>query len=266
MTSIADRFRELHQSGSFVIPNPFDVGSARLLEAMGFSALATTSSGFASTLGRLDMSVTRDELVHHVASIVAATNIPVNVDAERCYSDDLGGIAETVDLLAEAGAAGISIEDWDPVAQHIDDFEAAVARVGAAATAARARGVVLTARSENHLHGVEDLDDTCNRLRAYINAGAEVVYAPGLSDPAHIAKVVALGAPVNVLLLPHGPSVSALAELGVRRVSVGGTLAAFAQGAMVSAAQHLLDTGSFDPATPRVPGPLLLKAFAARSR
>ena len=258
------RFHEMHASGTFIIPNPYDIGSARLLECMGFTALATTSAGFAGTLGRLDMAIARDELVPHVAALAAAVEVPLNVDAERCFAETLEGIAETIDLLASAGAAGISIEDWNPERNQIDPFDMAVARVKAAASAARARGVVLTARAENHLHGVTDLADTLNRLRAYLIAGADVIYAPGLTTPDQIAQVVALGAPVNVLLMPSTPTVGELTNLGVRRISTGGALAAFAQGAMVAAAQQLLDGGMYAPTNVRPPKPLTEQAFRPR--
>src|SRR5689334_9066189 len=155
------RFKALHDRKQlFVMPNPWDVGSARLLEAAGFDALATTSAGFAWTLGRLDQSVSREELVAHVRQVARATTVPLNVDSERCYPDDAGGVAETVGLLAEAGAAGCSIEDYDPVTGAIDDLESAAARVAKAATAAHALSppLVLTGRAENHIHGVDDLD------------------------------------------------------------------------------------------------------------
>src|SRR6476469_3609133 len=151
------RFAELHaREGTFVMPNPWDVGSAKLLASVGAEALATTSAGFAWTLGRLDGQVTRDELVAHVAALADATDLPLNVDSERCFPDDPGGVAETVRLLADAGAAGCSIEDWDPAAGRIDDVAIAAERVAAAAAAAHAlpEPLVLTARAENHLHGV----------------------------------------------------------------------------------------------------------------
>ena len=255
---------EMHASGTFIIPNPYDIGSARLLEGMGFTALATTSAGFAGTLGRLDMAITRDDLVPHVAALAAAVEVPLNVDAERCFAETPEGIAETIELLAKAGAAGISIEDWNPQRNQIDPLDVAIARVKAAATAARVAGVVLTARAENHLHGVTDLADTLNRLRAYLDAGADVIYAPGLTTPDQIAQVVALGAPVNVLLMPSTPTVGELTNLGVRRISTGGALAAFAQGAMVAAAQQLLDGGMYTTGNVRPPKSLTDQAFRAR--
>jgi 2-methylisocitrate lyase-like PEP mutase family enzyme len=183
-----DRFHALHKSGTFVMPNPFDIGTARLLEAMGFPAIATTSAGFAATLGRLDMETSRAELVDHVRAIAGSVDVPVNVDAERCFADDPGGVRETIELLADAGAAGISIEDWNPAEDRTDDLKIAAERVQAAATAAHARGVVLTARADQHIHGSTDFADTINRLRAYIQAGADVVYAPGITTPTQLNK------------------------------------------------------------------------------
>jgi 2-methylisocitrate lyase-like PEP mutase family enzyme len=249
--SVADRrarFRELHaRDRLFVMPNPWDKGSARLLASCGFEALATTSAGFAWSLGKLDQSVTRDELVAHVARLAEATALPLNVDSERCYPDDPGGVAETVALLADAGPAGFSIEDYDPAADRIDDVEVAAQRVAAAAEAAHGldEPMVLTGRCENHIRGVDDLEDTIVRLIAYRDAGADVVYAPGLADLDQIAAVVkAVGVPVNVLALPNGPAVSELASVGVRRVSTGGMLARAAYGALLSGAKELLDDGT----------------------
>ncbi|GAA2669564.1 isocitrate lyase/PEP mutase family protein [Actinoplanes palleronii] len=245
MTAARERFRELHESGTFVMPNPWDAGSARLLASLGFAALATTSSGFAATLGKLDQQVTRDELVAHVAALTAAVEIPLNVDAERCFAATAAGIAETVDLLAAAGAAGISIEDYDPAADRVETLEAGAERVAAAARACARHGIVLTARAENHLYGRDDLDDTVARLLAYRAAGADVVYAPGLRTPAEITRVVSeVSAPVNVLAVPGAPAVPELAALGVRRVSTGGALAWAAYGALRDAAQELLTTGT----------------------
>ncbi len=240
-----DRFRALHREGLFVMPNPMDVGSARLLASMGFVALATTSSGLAATLGRRDYGVARDELLEHVAAVAAAVDVPLNVDSERCFGDDPAGVAETVELLAAAGASGCSIEDFDPATGSIDPLEVAVPRVAAAAQAARDRGVVLTARAENHLHGVDDLDDTIARLRAYRDAGAEVVFAPGVADPRQIRRLVeAVEMPVNVIATPGGPPIPELAALGVRRVSTGGSLARAAYGAIASAAAELQGPGT----------------------
>ncbi len=251
MTTMTDRFRALHAEGIFVMPNPYDLGSARLLAALGFPALASTSSGLAMTLGRLDMTVDRDEVLDHIRPLAAATDLPLNVDSERCYADDLPGVTETVESLADAGVAGCSIEDWNPVANSIDPIETAVQRVAAAAAGAATTGIVLTARCENHLHGITDLDDTIARLQAYVGVGAEVVYAPGLADLGQIARVVnEVGVPVNVLILPGGPSVAQLGEAGVRRISTGGLLARIAMGAMVAAAERLRDDGVVNTTEP----------------
>ncbi len=229
------------------MPNPWDVGSAKLLAAAGFEALATTSAGFAWALGKHDQKVTRDELVAHVAALTEATAIPLNVDSERCYPDDPGGVAETVSLVAGAGAAGFSIEDYDPATDAMDDIDVASARVALAAEASRALSepMVLTGRAENHIRGVDDLDDTIARLIAYRDAGADAVYAPGLTDLEQIAALVeAVGAPVNVLALPGGPTITELASVGVRRVSVGSLLAGAAYGALVAGARELQDRGT----------------------
>jgi 2-methylisocitrate lyase-like PEP mutase family enzyme len=245
MTDLRDQFRALHASGTFLLPNPWDAGSARLLAGLGFPALATTSSGLAASLGKLDQQVTRDELVAHVAAVTAAVRIPLNVDAERCFADSPAGIAETVDLLAAAGAAGISIEDYDPVAARVETLAAGAERVEAAARACARHGIVLTARAENHLYGHDDLDDTIARLRAYRAAGAEVVYAPGLRTAADIGRLVeSVDVPVNVLAVAGAPTVAELAGLGVRRVSTGGTLAWAAYGALRDAARELRDSGT----------------------
>jgi len=240
-----DRFRELHERDRlFLLPNPWDVGSAKILAALGFEALATTSAGFALAIGKPDQQVTRDELVVHVAELAAATELPLNVDSERLYPDDAGGVAESVRLLAGAGAAGCSIEDYDPKTGQIDDVGAAAERVGAAAEAARGR-LVLTGRAENHLYGVGDLDDTIARLIAYRDAGADVVYAPGLTGLDEIGRVVkAVRVPVNVLALRSGPSIAELSAVGVRRVSTGSGLARAAYSAFVTAAEELRDAGT----------------------
>ena len=247
------------------MPNPWDVGSARLLASCGFEALATTSAGFAWSVGRLDQSVSRDELIAHVARLVSATPLPLNVDSERCYPDDPGGVAETVTLLADAGAAGFSIEDYDPAGDSIDHIEVAAERVAIAAEAAH-RGpvaMVLTGRAENHIRGVDSLEDTIVRLIAYRDAGADVLYAPGLSDLEQIAAVVrAVEAPVNVLALPNGPTVAELASVGVRRISTGGSLARSAYGALMEGARELLSEGTSRYAASGVTQEALKAAFA----
>ena len=248
------------------MPNPWDVGSARLLATCGFEALATTSAGFAWALGKHDQTVTRDELVAHVAELAAATELPLNVDSERCYPDDPGGVAETVALLAEAGAAGFSIEDYDPAAErHGRDRRRrrACGSRGRAASPRLPEPMVLTARAENHIRGVDDLDDTIARLIAYREAGADALYAPGLTDLEQIASVVAaVEIPLNVLILPGGPTVAELAGVGVRRVSTGSLLAARAYGALVEAAAALRDEGTAPPSSGLVSRDALSSAFA----
>ena len=261
------RFAELHAADElFVLPNPWDVGSARLLEAQGFGALATTSAGLANSLGRHDQQVTRAELVAHVTELVAHTTIPVHVDSEACFPGEPGGITETVRLLAQAGAAGCSIEDVDPVTgPDILPVDVAAERVAEAAAAAHAPAVpmVLTARAENALYGMGDLDDTIARLVAYREAGADVLYAPGLSDLDEITRVVReVGRPVNVLALPSVPPLGALASAGVRRVSTGSLLALVAYGAMARAAQELLDGDTATYARGALDGKLRGRAFS----
>jgi 2-methylisocitrate lyase-like PEP mutase family enzyme len=242
------RFRALHaREQLFVMPNPWDVGSARLLESAGFEALATTSAGFAWSLGKLDQNVSRNELVAHVATLAAATDLPLNVDSERCYPGDPGGVTRTVELLAEAGAAGFSIEDYNPDTGSIDDVAAAAEHVAEAAEASRRQEepMVLTGRAENHIRGVDDLEDTINRLIAYRDAGADVAYAPGLTDLDQIARVVeAVRIPLNVLALPSGPSLGELAAAGVRRISTGSLLAGAAYGALLEGARELREEGT----------------------
>jgi 2-methylisocitrate lyase-like PEP mutase family enzyme len=241
-----ERFRGLHRQGLFVMPNAWDIGSARLLASLGFESIATTSSGHAASLGRADQEVSRDELLRHVEALVAAVDVPLSVDAERCFADDPAGVARTVELLAAAGAAGCSIEDYDPATRSIDAIDLATERVAAAAEAARKHGMVLTARAENHLYGIDDLADTINRLVAYRDAGAEVVYAPGLVERDQIERLVkAVDAPVNVLAMRGGPSVPELEALGVRRVSTGGGLARVAYGALIAAGRELQITGTY---------------------
>jgi 2-methylisocitrate lyase-like PEP mutase family enzyme len=235
------RFRELHEQGMFVMPNPWDLGSATILAAAGFLALATTSAGFAASIGKQDQQITLDELLAHAESLAAAVDVPLNVDSERCYADDLAGVARTVELLAATGAAGCSIEDYDPATKAIDDRAEAADRVGAAAQAAAQHGIVLTARAEGLLYGLSDLDDIVARLCAFRDAGAEVLYAPGLVHIDEIATVVReVGRPINVLRMPGAPSLADLAAAGVRRVSTGGSLARAAYATLRVSAQELL--------------------------
>ncbi len=244
VVSLRTRFAGLHASGTFVMPNAWDVGSARILESLGFKAIATTSSGHAASLGRMDQQVKLGELLEHVEALVQGVDVPVSVDAERCFADDPEGVAATVKQLAQRGASGVSIEDYHPET-GIEPVAVAAERVEAAARVARAHGITLTARAENHLYGVDDLDDTVARLGAYRNAGADVVYAPGLVNVEDITRVVEeVRIPVNVLARPHGPSVPQLAAVGVRRVSTGGALAFAAYGALAAAARELLSSGT----------------------
>src|SRR5438105_1612297 len=250
----AKAFRALHErDGAFIIPNPWDAGTARLLTALGFEALATTSLGLANTLGRIDGSgaVTREEVLENCARIAAATHLPVSADLENCYAHEPRAAAELIRLAAEAGVVGGSIEDatGDP-GKPIYDFKLAVERVHAAVETARSLPFpfTLTARAENFLHGRRDLDDTIRRLQAFEKAGADVLYAPGLRDLAAIRAVVAaVGKPVNVVMSTADPAISAaqLADAGVRRISVGGALSRLAFAAVLEAAQEMKQQGGF---------------------
>ncbi len=234
---LAERFLELHHGTSpLLMPNAWDAGSAKLLASLGFAALATTSSGFAATLGQLDCTITRDEALANSAELVAAVDLPVSADLENLYADDLEGVAQTVRLAIETGLAGCSIEDYTGRADEpIYSLELAKERVAAAAAAAHAGPVhlVLTARAENHLRGNPDLADTIARLQAYQEAGADVLYAPSITKLADLRSLVtSVDRPVNVLALPGVPSVGDLASIGVARVSVGGAFAFAALGAL----------------------------------
>jgi 2-methylisocitrate lyase-like PEP mutase family enzyme len=240
-------FLELHRPGTpLLLPNPWDAGSARILAALGYEALATTSSGFAATLGRPDMSVSRDEALAHAAAIVAATDLPVSADLENGFADDPGGVAATVQAAIEVGLAGCSIEDaTGRESDPIYDAGLAAERVAAAVEAAAGR-IVITARAENFLHGRPDLADTIARLQSFQQAGAHVVYAPGLTTSDQIKTVVSsVDVPVNVLALAAAPTVPELAELGVARVSIGGAFAFAALGALVEAATEFRDQGTY---------------------
>jgi 2-methylisocitrate lyase-like PEP mutase family enzyme len=240
-----ETFRRLHRPGDpLLIPNPWDRGSAKLLVALGFAALATTSGGFAGTLGRLDGHVTRDEALDHARGIVEAVDVPVSADLENCFADDPAGVAATVMRAVAAGLAGCSIEDYSQES-GIYDPGLARERVAAAAEAA-GEGLVLTARAENYLHDRPDLADTISRLQSYQEAGADVLYAPGLVSASDIGAVVSsVDRPVNVLARPGMPSVAELGALGAARVSVGSSLAAAGWGAVVQAALELRDAGTY---------------------
>jgi len=238
----AETFQALHAGEPFVIPNPWDAGSARVLEKLGFKALATTSSGFAFTLGRRDGDVTLDEVIAHTAALTVATNLPVSVDMENGYGAAPEDAARAVAAAAAAGAAGGSIEDFDPNGT-IYDVGHATERVAAAAEAAGE--FVLTARAENHIRGNPDLDDTIARLQAYERAGADVLYAPGLATPEEIRAVCdAVAKPVNVLARPN-LTFDEIVGAGAQRVSVGGALTWVAVAGLVSAAERIRDGGDF---------------------
>jgi 2-methylisocitrate lyase-like PEP mutase family enzyme len=239
-------FLELHRPGDpLLLPNPWDIGSARVLESLGFAALATTSSGFAASVGRRDGSVTRDEAIAHGGAIAVAVGVPVTADLEDGFGATPDDVAGTVRRAAAAGLAGCSVEDADRDADEpVRDVAQAVERVAAAAEAAG--DLVITARAENHLYGRDDLADTIDRLQRYQEAGAHVLYAPGLTDAGQLREVVrSVDRPVNVLALPGAPSVAELADLGVARISIGGSFAWVAYGALVDAAREFREQGSY---------------------
>ena len=245
-------FRKLHAEGCFVIPNPWDIGSARYLQGLGFKALATTSAGFAFTQGLPDGGVSRATMLAHFREIAAATDVPVNADFEGGFADEPEGVAVSVKLCVETGVAGLSIEDStsDPTVP-LYDFELALARVRAARAVIDAAGgdVVFTARSEGFIRGRPDLDETVRRLKAFAAAGADCLYAPGIKTREHIAAVVKAVAPkpVNFLMATATDlTVKDLADLGVRRISLGGTLARVAWTAVTRAARDIATAGKFD--------------------
>ena len=266
----AEAFRALHaRPGAFIIPNPWDAGTARLLASLGFEALATTSLGLANSLGRVDGAnvVTRQEVLDNCRAIAGATELPVNADLENGYADAPREAAEMIRLAAEAGVVGGSIEDatGDP-ARPIYDFALAVERVHAAVEVARALSFpfMLTARAENLLHGHPDLDDTIKRLQAFEKAGADVLYAPGLRDLATIRTVTSsVSRPVNVVMSAADPALtlSQLAEAGVKRVSVGGALSRLALAAFLDGAREMKDKGAFTWVRRTVPSKELKTVF-----
>ncbi|MGA8208921.1 MAG: isocitrate lyase/phosphoenolpyruvate mutase family protein [Nocardioidaceae bacterium] len=243
-------FHRLHSSGCFVMPNPWDAGSARALEQLGFEALATTSAGLAWTLGRADNHVTLDQSLEHLRHIVEAVTVPVNADLEGGYAVDPAGVAANVALAAETGIAGLSIEDSSgDEAEPLFEFGLAVERVSAARRAIddSGTGIVLTGRSEGFVCGRPDIDETIRRLRAYAEAGADCLYAPRIDKLEHVAAIVAAVAPKPVNLLVNAPftTVAEAAGLGVRRISVGGTLARTAWGGFLEAAREIAKSGTF---------------------
>jgi 2-methylisocitrate lyase-like PEP mutase family enzyme len=252
MTDRATDFLALHVPGTpLLMPNPWDAGSARLLAAMGFRALATTSAGFAGTHGRTDGNVTRDEALAHAAALVSAVEIPVSADLENGFGDDPAEVAETIRLAADSGLAGCSVEDWNPTERASYATGEAAERVAAAVEAAHGgdRRIVLTARADGHIHGrrePEDLDDTITRLQAYEQAGADVLYAPGINSIDGIRRIVdAVSQPVNVLAMADTPPVRRLAELGVARVSTGSGFYWASMGGLAGAAEELRDSGTY---------------------
>ena len=245
-------FHELHKAGCFVIPNPWDVGAARFLQSLGFKALATTSSGFAWSKGRADNSVPRDVVLAHLAEMVAATDLPVNADFESGFATDAAGVAESVRLACQTGVAGLSIEDsTGDAAKPLYDLDTAVARMRAARKAVDEAGgdTLLVGRAENFIVGRPDLDDAIARLKAYAQAGADCLYAPGIHTPEQIKAVVAAVAPKPVNLLVGAASklsVQEIAALGVRRISIGGALARAGWGAVMRTAKLIAEQGRFD--------------------
>lgn len=247
-----NKFRKLHeQGGAFIIPNPYDVGTARLLAQLGFEALATTSAGYAFSIGQRDNTVGREQMLRHVADIVTATHLPVSADLENGFGDSPETVAETIRMAAATGLAGGSIEDSTQRTDHpIYELELAVERIQAAVAVVRALPFpfTLTARAENFLVGRSDLKDTIKRLQAYQEAGADVLYAPGLASKQDIVAVVrSVDRPVNVVMGLQGVqmSLAELSEIGVKRISVGGALARAALGAFLRAAREMREHGTF---------------------
>jgi len=263
-------FRQLHVSGCFVIPNPWDIGSARYLQGLGFKALATTSSGVAWSRGHCDGGLDRQDVLDHLRDMVAATDLPVNADFESGFATDPQGVAESVRLAVETGVAGLSIEDaTGDAANPLHDIDTAVARLGAARAAIDQSGTdtLLVGRAENFFAGRPDLADTLTRLRAYAQAGADVLYAPGIRTREEMAAVVAAVAPRPVNLLVGSAielTLQDIAALGVRRVSVGGALARSAWGGFMRAARSIADQGRFDGLADAASGAELNSFFRAK--
>jgi 2-methylisocitrate lyase-like PEP mutase family enzyme len=249
-TDKANRFLGLHRPGNpLLMPNAWDLGSAALLASLGFEALATTSSGHAATLGRLDGGVTRDEALEHASTLARGVEEPVSADLENGFADEPAGVAETIGLAVRAGLAGCSVEDYSGGEDaRIYDLGLARERIAAAVEVAHAGPVklVLTARAENHIRGRDDLADTIARLQAYQEAGADVLFAPGLKAPEDIRRLVeSVERPVSVLAVPGAPSVAELASLGVARISVGGAFAFATLAALRDAAEELRENGTY---------------------
>jgi 2-methylisocitrate lyase-like PEP mutase family enzyme len=245
----AQRFQALHVPGRpLLMPNAWDVGSALLFESLGFEALATTSGGFAASRGRLDGAMTRDEVLDHCSELTNVVSVPISADLENCFADEPEGVATTIGDAIGTGLAGGSVEDFTRDRQSpIYELAQATERVRAAAEAAHSGPIpfVLTARAENYLHGRVDLADTIARLQAYQEAGADVLFAPRVVDPAELRQLLsAVDRPVNVLLVPGAPTVDELAELGVSRISIGGAVAAASYGFAIEAVRQLRETGT----------------------
>jgi 2-methylisocitrate lyase-like PEP mutase family enzyme len=258
-----DRFRALHHAGDILLmPNAWDLGSARILEHLGFLALATTSSGAAAALGKLDGQLGRDSALTHAAELAAAVDVPVSADLENGFADEPEGVARTIERAASTGLAGASVEDWSGSA--IYGLALAVERIRAATETAAGR-LLITARAENHIRGVDDLKDTIARLQAYEQAGADVLFAPGLRGAEQIRAVVdAVETPLSVLAMPGVPPVGELAELGARRVSVGGAFAFAAYAAMASAGRELQERGTYGHLGPAAEGTKLARGAFGR--
>ena len=260
-------FRRLHESGCFVIPNPWDIGTTRYLQNMGFKALATTSAGFAWARGAGDGGIKRDEMIAHIAELSAAADVPMNADFEGGYAHEPAGVAESVRLCCATGVSGLSIEDYTgDKAKALYDFDTAVARVKAARAAIDKAGgdVLLTGRSEGFIRGLPDLDETIRRLKAYAAVGADCLYAPGISTREQIAAVVKGVAPKPVNFLMGGPSelgVRDLTELGVRRISVGGALARSAWGGFIRMTKEIAEAGTFKGFAEAAPGAEIMKGL-----
>jgi 2-methylisocitrate lyase-like PEP mutase family enzyme len=274
MPSIAERrdaFHKLHEAGCFVMPNPWNVGTARYFQGLGFKALATTSSGFAHAQGCADGAVPREMMLQHLRDIVEAADLPVNADFEGGYADTPEGVAESVRLGVETGVAGLSIEDstGDP-AKPLYDFDLAVARVRAARAAIDKAGskVVFTARTEGFICGRPDLDETIRRLKAFAELGADCLYPPGIRTREQITAVVKAVAPkpVNLLVSTSALTVAEIAAMGVRRISVGGTLARVAWTAVMQSARQIAETGKFDSFAGVIPNSELNALFRADRR
>jgi 2-methylisocitrate lyase-like PEP mutase family enzyme len=268
MPTVADKrkaFRELHARGCFALPNPWDIGSAKYLEHLGFKALATTSAGFAFSRGLADGAVGLDLMLAHIREIVEASNLPVNADFENGYADDPDGVAENVKRCVETGVAGLSIEDNSGRRDKpLYEIELAAERIRAAKAALGDSGVVLTGRAECFLVGQDDIDEVIRRLTAYAEAGADCLYAPGIDERDDIAEVVKAVAPKPVNLLissPGGLTIGDARDLGVRRVSVGSALARAAWGGFIRAAKNLADAGAFEGFAGATPHGELQKLF-----